>query len=163
MTSDELSAAGPLIRSLGDEDATRALARELAGEVAPGDLLVLEGPLGAGKTLLAAALVHALGVPADEPIQSPTFALVHEYEGRLVVLHADLYRLSSLDEVEELGFEERREGGAVTVVEWGARFDEALRPDVRVSLSITGDASRTATLLAQSPRGAALLRALPLP
>jgi tRNA threonylcarbamoyl adenosine modification protein YjeE len=160
MTRDQPGADAPQHRSLSDEDATRCVARDLARVLLPGDLLVLEGPLGAGKTFLAGALVHALGVPEDEPIQSPTFALVHEYEGRLVVLHADLYRLGSLDEVDELGFDERREEGAVAIVEWGARFDDALRPDVRVTLSVTGDSSRAVSLLAQSPRGAALLDAL---
>lgn len=143
--------------TLADEDATRAFAQRLADALAPGDLLVLEGPLGAGKTLLAGALVHALGVPEEEPVQSPTFALVHEYEGRLTVLHADLYRLGSPEEVLELGFEERREQGAAAIVEWGLRFAEELRPDVVVSLAITGESSRTATLTAHGPRGSALL------
>lgn len=143
--------------TLADEDATRALARRLADALAPGDLLILEGPLGAGKTLLAGALVHALGVPEEEPVQSPTFALVHEYEGRLAVLHADLYRLGSPEEVAELGFDERREHGATAIVEWGLRFDEELRPDVVVTLAITGDLSRSAMLTARSARGNALV------
>ncbi len=146
--------------TLTDEDQTRVLARRLAQLLAPGDLLILEGPLGAGKTLLAGALVHALGVPEDEPVVSPTFALVHEYEGRLPVLHADLYRLGSPEEVAELGFEERREQGAVAIVEWGVRFDEELRPDVVLTLAITGELSRSATLSAHTARGAALLAEL---
>ncbi|MBK6810126.1 MAG: tRNA (adenosine(37)-N6)-threonylcarbamoyltransferase complex ATPase subunit type 1 TsaE [Sandaracinaceae bacterium] len=146
--------------TLADEDQTRALARRLAHGLAPGDLLILEGPLGAGKTLLAGALVHALGVPEDDPVASPTFALVHEYEGRLPVLHADLYRLGSPEEVSELGFEERREQGAVAIVEWGVRFEEELRPDAVLTLAITGELSRSATLSAHSARGAALLAEL---
>jgi len=146
--------------TLATEDETRALARALSDALAPGDLLILEGPLGAGKTLLAGALVHALGVTEDEPVQSPTFALVHEYEGRLLILHADLYRLGSPEEVAELGFDERRDQGAVAIVEWGLRFDEALRPDAVLALSITGELSRAATLAAHTPRGAALVAAL---
>jgi len=143
--------------TLANEHQTRALAERLAHALAPGDLLVLEGPLGAGKTLLAGALVHALGVPEDEPVASPTFALVHEYEGRVPTLHADLYRLGSPDEVLELGFDERREQGAVAIVEWGLRFAEELRPDAVLTLAITGDLSRHATLSAQTERGGALL------
>lgn len=160
MHTDDGDAEAPLRLALGDEDATRTLAAQLASALLPGDLIVLEGPLGAGKTLLAGALVHALGVPEDEPVASPTFALVHEYEGQSPLLHADLYRLGSPEEVEELGFEERRDEGAIAVVEWGERFADVLRPDVVVALTITGDSSRSAQLRAESERGVALLRAL---
>lgn len=149
--------------TLSDEDQTRALAWRLAQVLRPGDLLILEGPLGAGKTLLAGALVHALGVPEDEPVASPTFALVHEYEGRFPVLHADLYRLGSPEEVAELGFDERREQGAVALVEWGVRFEQELLPDAVLTLAITGELSRSATLSARTPRGAALLAELETP
>ncbi|MCA9576563.1 MAG: tRNA (adenosine(37)-N6)-threonylcarbamoyltransferase complex ATPase subunit type 1 TsaE [Sandaracinaceae bacterium] len=145
---------------LRNEEHTRALARALAGTLAPGDLLVLEGPLGAGKTLLASALVHALGVPEDEPVASPTFALVHEYDARHLVLHADLYRLSGPEEVEELGLLERREEGAVCVVEWGARFDDVLHPDARLTLAVTGESTREARVRAHTARGASLLALL---
>lgn len=149
-----------MLLTLDDEEATRGLARRLADVLMPSDLLILEGPLGAGKTLLAGALVHALGVPEDEPVQSPTFALMHEYEGRLPILHADLYRLGGPDEAADLGLEERREHGAVAIVEWGLRFAPELRPDAVLTLAITGDLGRSATLEPRSARGDALLERL---
>lgn len=101
--------------------ATRRLGAALGAVLRGGDLLLLEGELGAGKTFLVRGIARALGVPERQPIQSPTFALVHEHptpRGRLV--HADLYRLGSDDEVAELGLLE--DDDAILCVEWGERF-----------------------------------------
>lgn len=106
---------------LPDEATTCAVAAATAPLLMPGDLLVLSGDLGAGKTFFVRALCYALGLDPDEPVTSPTFTLVHEYEADVLVLHADLYRLSDPSEVEELGLEARRDD-AVVVVEWGAPF-----------------------------------------
>ncbi|MEM1415446.1 MAG: tRNA (adenosine(37)-N6)-threonylcarbamoyltransferase complex ATPase subunit type 1 TsaE [Myxococcota bacterium] len=121
-------------RVLPDEGATAAAAAELAALLAPGDLVVLSGSLGAGKTAFVRHLARALGVPADVPVTSPTFALVQEYpEATPLLVHADLYRLLpddpaapvDLGALDELGLRElRRE--AVLAVEWGDRFAEAL-------------------------------------
>lgn len=109
---------------------TIQLARALAPRLEPGDLLLLHGPLGAGKTFFTRALLRAMGVPCTEAVASPTFALVHEYTtARAHVLHADLYRLR--DEparIPALGLRERRGEGAIVVVEWAADLERWLGP-----------------------------------
>jgi tRNA threonylcarbamoyladenosine biosynthesis protein TsaE len=97
-------------------DQTRAVARSLAALLEPGDVLLLAGPLGAGKTQFAKGLGEGLDV--KEPIVSPTFTLAREYEGRLRMVHVDLYRLDTLGEVIDLALDEV-EPDAITVVEWG--------------------------------------------
>jgi tRNA threonylcarbamoyladenosine biosynthesis protein TsaE len=118
---------GPI--ALPTEAATTELARVVAPLLAAGDLLVLTGDLGAGKTFFAGALCHALGLDADEAVTSPTFSLVSEYRTRLLVLHADLYRLEDAAQVFELGLWERRGEGALLVVEWGLPFLDELGGD----------------------------------
>jgi len=101
---------------------TLELGRTIGERLERGDLVTLEGDLGAGKTFLARAIARALGVPEAEPVASPTFALVHEYETKKgVLLHADLHRLRGPKlelEIGKLGLRERRSEGAILVVEW---------------------------------------------
>lgn len=106
---------------LPDLAATMALGGALARLCAPGDLIALAGPLGAGKTALARAIIQAL-LPGEE-VPSPTFSLVQTYEapGRRIV-HVDLYRLESADEIGELGLEDAL-AQAVVLVEWPERLD----------------------------------------
>jgi tRNA threonylcarbamoyladenosine biosynthesis protein TsaE len=115
---------------------TRALARALAGCIEGGLVVALDGPLGAGKTLFAKGLAEGLGLdPAA--VTSPTFVLASEYptpDGRRLV-HVDLYRVGSRDELEEAGFADMLDAAAVVVVEWAERFPEAL-PGDRLSLRI---------------------------
>jgi len=96
---------------------TIAVAGALAGAVRPGDLIVLCGDLGAGKTAFTQGLGRALGVTT--PITSPTFTLANRYEGDLVVNHLDVYRLAHIDEVRDLGLHELLDDKSVTVIEWG--------------------------------------------
>lgn len=105
-------------------DRTRAVAAALAELCRPGDLLVLTGDLGAGKTAFCQGFGAALGVRS--PITSPTFTLHHRYEGRLVMHHLDVYRIEQLDETVELGLEELFESGGVTLIEWGDTIRPAL-------------------------------------
>ena len=98
-------------------DQTRALAARLADLTRPGDIIVLAGEMGAGKTAFAQGLGQGLGV--KETITSPTFTLVRDYEGRLPMHHLDVYRLDHLNEVTELGLAELLDDGAVTLIEWG--------------------------------------------
>lgn len=99
---------------------THAVASVIAGLARPGDVIVLSGPMGAGKTAFARGFAAALGVSADEGVSSPTFTLVHEHlSGRIPLHHADLYRLGSTGEIADLGLRERADLGAVVLVEWG--------------------------------------------
>ena len=111
--------------------ATHALAAQIARLAQPGDIIVLAGEMGTGKTAFAQGFGSALGV--DEPITSPTFTLVHSYDaGKLTLHHADLYRLDRLAEVADLALDELAERRAVVLVEWGdvaaAMFPEPANP-----------------------------------
>jgi tRNA threonylcarbamoyladenosine biosynthesis protein TsaE len=141
--------------------ATTRLARAVASAVRPGDLLILSGNLGAGKTFFVRALCRALGVPEREPIQSPTFTLIHEHAGRLPIAHADLYRVTDEDELAQLGLRERRGEGAVLAVEWGASYESALGGDaLRIDLEVDARGFRRARLAASGERGQKLLLAV---
>jgi N-acetylmuramate 1-kinase len=121
---------------LADEQATEALMRDIAALIEPGDLIALSGDLGAGKTTFARAFIrHIAGNDAIE-VPSPTFTLMQVYElPRFTLLHADLYRLNRADELNELGFDELREG-AVTLLEWPDRAEHVLPPD-RLDIELT--------------------------
>ena len=117
-------------------DDTRALAAEIAGLATPGDLLVLAGDLGTGKTAFAQGFAHGLGV--DEQVTSPAFILVRTYEGRLPFVHLDVYRLDTMQELVDLGIAELLDEGAVTLVEWGDAVTPALPADfLEVRLEVT--------------------------
>ena len=123
MTGVAAEGAGRKIVS-EDEAGTRRAGADLARLLAPGDLVLLEGDLGAGKTVFVRGLAAGLGVD-EEGVSSPTFALVHEYGPEGVpplLVHVDLYRLpgGSGQAMEELGLRDLRRGGAVLAVEWPA-------------------------------------------
>ena len=114
-----------MARLLPDDAATAALGRELAATLRPGDIVVLDGDLGAGKTALARAIIRALSGDPDLEVPSPTFALVQPYDTPVgTVLHADLYRLGDPREVDELGLVDNPE--AIVLVEWAERAPELL-------------------------------------
>ncbi|HEV3495280.1 MAG TPA: tRNA (adenosine(37)-N6)-threonylcarbamoyltransferase complex ATPase subunit type 1 TsaE [Actinomycetes bacterium] len=108
-------------------DDTRALAGEIAALAKPGDLVVLAGDLGTGKTAFAQGFARGLGV--DEPVTSPAFILVRTYEGRLPMVHMDVYRLDQMQELVDLGIAELLDDGGVTLVEWGDAVTPALPAD----------------------------------
>jgi len=146
------------LNSRGD---TRRLGRALAESVTPGDLVILEGDLGAGKTFLVRSLARALGVPSEVRITSPTFELVHELPARIPLVHVDLYRLESEAAVEALGLGEHIGGRSVVVVEWGKRFFPALGGEgivVALSLGPSSENSsvRRCEITGYGPRGTAL-------
>ena len=147
---------------LESEEATEGLGAALAGALEVGDVVVLEGDLGAGKTFLARAVARGLGVPEEVPVTSPTFTLVNELPGRVPIVHADLYRLDHPDELVELGLLPRLGADAIALIEWGERFEEVLRPDLMIRLALSGETARAATIEAKSERGARILRALRL-
>lgn len=136
-----------------DVDATRAIAAAIAELVAAGDVVVLSGDLGAGKTAFTQGFGAALGV--QDRITSPTFTLVHEYEGRLAVHHVDVYRLDDASEVFDLALPELLDDGGVTVIEWGDLILPELPRDyldVRLSLAEV-DEGPDARIIAIAPVG----------
>lgn len=142
-----MSAAVERTLVLPDLAATRALGRALARLVRVGDVIALSGPLGAGKTELARAVLRALGHAGEVP--SPTFTLVQVYDlTSLQVWHVDLYRLERPEEAIELGLEDAF-AGAATLIEWPERLGATL-PDERLDLALgfgRGEAERVARLV----------------
>ncbi len=121
---------------LSSRRATRNLGRALAALLQPGDIVWLEGELGAGKTFFTRGLFRALGVPEAVPVTSPTFALVHEHQGRCALVHMDLYRLGAVEELDELGIHDALES-SIAVIEWGARYRSAIaKRGVEIALAI---------------------------
>ncbi|NKW91484.1 tRNA (adenosine(37)-N6)-threonylcarbamoyltransferase complex ATPase subunit type 1 TsaE [Rhodobacteraceae bacterium R_SAG9] len=118
--------------SLNSPTETQALAVQMAGTLLPGDVVLLEGPIGAGKTHFARSLIQSL-LPVMEDVPSPTFTLVQVYDGpNSEIWHADLYRLSAPDEVVELGLTDAFED-AICLVEWPDRLAE-LAPENALKL-----------------------------
>jgi len=138
--------------------ATETLARRIAPLLEPGDLLVLSGPLGSGKTFFTGALCRALGLPKKSRVPSPTFTLVHEHATTPPISHADLYRLRDARDVLGLGLDAQRDDGRVLVVEWGEPYVDVLGGDALV-LELALD-PRRAVLRATGVRSTALLAAL---
>jgi tRNA threonylcarbamoyladenosine biosynthesis protein TsaE len=113
-----------LVLRAPDETATKAIGAALAGILEPGDVVGLTGDLGAGKTRFVQGAAAALEV--EDPVVSPTFMLVREYDGRVPVHHLDAYRLSGAAELEDLGIDEVLPADAVAFVEWADRVVDAL-------------------------------------
>lgn len=132
------------LKDLGD---TEKLGNILGNLAEPGDVICLEGDLGAGKTTISQAIASGLDVPDNCYVTSPSFAILHEYEGRMPMYHMDFYRLQEAGEVEDLGFEEYFYLDGLTVIEWSSRAVDIL-PDERMILDIKiiGNHSRTVAL-----------------
>ena len=136
---------------------TQALAARLGAACVGGEILLIDGDLGAGKTTFVQGLARGLGVPADTRVQSPSYALIHEHAGRLRLVHVDLYRLEGEAQAGELGLDEIFESGAVVAVEWPSRLG-ALAPADRLEISLVADGGRrTITFRATGPKAARAL------
>ena len=122
--------------------ATRALGARLAVVAQPGDRIGLIGPLGAGKTELAKGFAAGLGV--TDVVDSPSFTLMAEYQGRLPLFHLDLYRLSQLSEAFDGGLLDEREAEGVTLIEWGDRLAADVDPDrLDIAIAVGDDEVRS--------------------
>ena len=130
---------------------TRALGKKLAARLQPGDVLLLEGDLGAGKSELTRGIAAGLGV--TETVTSPSFTILNVYEsGRCPLYHFDWYRLESSEELYELGMDEYLGGDGVAVVEWPAQCPDAVPENaVRIRLEATGENERTIDIGALVP------------
>ena len=148
-------------RTTADVEETRALAARVAGLAVAGDLIVLLGDLGAGKTAFVQGLVTALGSP--DPVTGPTFTIAQRYDGgRLTGPHLDAYRLAGPEEAADLALDELLDDDAVTVIEWGDRLQGILPVDrLEIALAFgSGDDDRVLELDAGGPGWAARLREL---
>ena len=151
--------AYPVLRSRGPAE-TRRIGARLALLLAPGDVLLFQGELGSGKTVLAQGIGEGLAV--QEPVRSSSYVLLHEYHGRLTLYHADLYRLSDPAEVPELALEETAADG-VLAVEWPERAWQELPPEhllVRIEEEPRPVGRRRLTLVPQGQRYEELARLL---
>jgi tRNA threonylcarbamoyladenosine biosynthesis protein TsaE len=142
-----------------DVAATQAAGARVAGVLEPGDVVLLDGDLGAGKTTFTQGLARALGV--RDPVTSPTFTLmqIHPTTAGFDLCHVDVYRLERLSEVVDLALPEILEDGMAAVIEWGQRAAAALTPDfLRVELAMTdAEGERLLTFDAVGPRWEARL------
>jgi tRNA threonylcarbamoyladenosine biosynthesis protein TsaE len=112
---------------------THDLAARVGLVLRAGDVVVLAGPLGAGKTVFTKGIAVALGI--DEPVVSPTFTIVREYPAPIPLVHVDVYRLDHVQELHDLGFDDLVAGDGVTVVEWGDRV-RAVLPTERLDVTL---------------------------
>jgi tRNA threonylcarbamoyladenosine biosynthesis protein TsaE len=145
--------AGLRLRS-ADEATTKAIGAALAGLLDPGDVVGLDGDLGAGKTRLVQGAAAALGV--EDPVLSPTFMLLREYDGDLPVHHVDAYRLAGPVELEDLGLDEVLPPDAVAFVEWADRVAAVLPESwLELVLHIRDDDTREVDVRPHGPAWAA--------
>ena len=131
------------------EEETIALGNRLGKTVQAGDIILLQGDLGVGKSCLARGIARGLGADESMPMRSPTFALIHDYDLRLPLRHADLYRIDNPDEIEHLGLFDEMTDTRVTVIEWGERLPPKLR---RCALVVTiNDCGATQRIVRTEP------------
>lgn len=147
-----------IIRS-DSADATFTLGRRLGELAAPGDVVALSGPLGAGKTVFAKGVAEGLGVRSV--VNSPTFILMNEHQGRLRLFHIDAYRLEDADEASAAGLLDDRQATGVTVIEWADRIASLLPAErLDATLEPQRDGGRLVRLAAHGPRHEELAGAL---
>lgn len=124
---------------------TQAVAEQLAALLRPGDVIAYRGGMGAGKTTFTAGLARGLGSSAW--VSSPTFALVHQYDGPLPLCHFDMFRITSMEDLYSTGFFDYLENGAVLAVEWSENIEAALpSPHITVEIALEEGNRRTITV-----------------
>jgi tRNA threonylcarbamoyladenosine biosynthesis protein TsaE len=152
--------AGPRMNLLSESpEETQGFGEELGKLAQPGDLFLLVGGLGAGKTCLTQGIAWGLSIAGYAT--SPTFVVINQYQGRLPLYHIDLYRLDSVEEIAELGLDDYLYGGGVCVVEWAEKAMEVLPIEhLLVEISFLSDTGRDLVLNPSGDRYAALLSQL---
>lgn len=132
-----------------DLESMSKLGEIFGGLAQPSDIVCLDGDLGAGKTTFTQALARGLNVQSDQYVSSPSFAILHEYLGRIPLYHMDFYRLNSYDEIYDLGFDEFIFGSGISVIEWFKRMSDDLPEErMEIHITITGENSRNVCLKA---------------
>jgi tRNA threonylcarbamoyladenosine biosynthesis protein TsaE len=133
---------------------TQELGRSLAGLLCAGDNIILNGNLGSGKTLFTKGIAAGLGVKKPEYVNSPSFVIAKEYEGRRIRLyHFDLYRLDDLSDIEYIGVKEYLDGEGVVVIEWAERMKKLLpKGYLDIRIDIKGESKRRFALQAHGKR-----------
>ena len=150
--TDRPTAAGSAVTVTESEQETEALGEQFAATLGPGDVVLLSGPLGAGKTAFVRGLARGLGLGAAE-VSSPTFTLIHEYRGgRLTLFHVDLYRLTSAD-ADDLGLQELGVDDGVLAIEWPERLARRVAGSITVRLEPVNGESETRRRITVGERG----------
>jgi tRNA threonylcarbamoyladenosine biosynthesis protein TsaE len=140
--------------------ATEELGRRLANLLFPGAVVALVGPLGAGKTHFVRAVVEGLGGDGRR-VSSPTFALIHEYAGRLPLYHFDTYRLPNMAAFADLGVNEYFDGDGVCLIEWADRVEGVLPAEhLRATIDVTGEMTRVFWIEGRGAKYDTIVRAL---
>lgn len=128
-----------------DEKETQKLGFRLGKACSSKSVVSLRGPLGSGKTIIAKGIARSLGI--EEPIVSPTFTIMQEYEGTMALHHMDLYRIDGTEDFDGIGGEELLYADGITVIEWSEKIEEMLpEHTIRVDISIEGDGRRKITI-----------------
>lgn len=140
-------------------EATRAIGKSIGKLVVPGDVILLSGTLGAGKTTFTQGILWGLG--GTEYARSPTFILVNEYQARIPVYHMDLYRLESIEEIDTLGLDDYLYGEGVCVVEWADKAETYFPAEhLKIRMDVIGNAMRRISISSESTDGQRFLKAL---
>ena len=136
-----------LALSSGSAEDTLEIGRLIGTELCEGDVVALMGELGAGKTCLTGGIAKGIGVSKNYYITSPTFTIINEYPGELPLYHFDVYRLSTSNDLKDLGYEDYFRGEGVTVIEWAERIRDVLPKDAFIiSLEHGGETLRGITI-----------------
>lgn len=132
---------------------TKELGIKIGRLCQPGDVIALDGDLGAGKTCLIQGLAEGLEVSKESYVRSPTFTILNVHEGRIPLYHFDLYRLSDLDELEEIGYREYIYGDGVSALEWASNVEEAIPAEcLKITIKRTGETEREIEVTANGER-----------
>jgi tRNA threonylcarbamoyladenosine biosynthesis protein TsaE len=141
----------------GSPEATRDLGRLLGEFAVAGLIVLLNGDLGAGKTCFAQGVARGLEVSSASPVTSPSYTLLNIHQGRLPLYHFDLYRLSQIDDLTDLGYDDFAEGDGLTLVEWADRMTEVLPASLSLFIEHSTEQQRKFSFKALDDRGRDLL------
>ena len=124
---------------------TQEIGVRIGAQLSPGDVVALIGDLGVGKTCLTQGIARGVGLYQDQTVNSPSYILINEYEGKIPIYHIDLYRLERLEDIVALGLEDYLEGDGICVIEWADRMGELL-PESHIQVIITAEDEFTRTI-----------------